>query len=290
MTAQMTRSRVLAMLLLAPLLLASHGKSAGADSTTASSPLVATATDQSLQALVAGPQRSDKNRARDIYRHPYETLAFFGLRDDQTVVEIEPGSGAWWTEILAPYLHDHGHYYAAGPANDNSSAEATSSRQGFAAKLASAPALYGNVTVTQFDGDRFDIAPPGSADMVLTFRNLHNWIADGTAEPALRAFYRALKPGGVLGIEDHRGRTDQPQDPKAASGYIRQDYAIALIEKAGFKLAATSEIDANPKDTKDYPAGVWTLPPTLRLKDQDRAKYLAIGESDRFLLKFVKPQ
>lgn len=246
--------------------------------------------DAQLQSLVDGPQRSDKNRARDIYRHPYETLTYFGLKGDQTVVEIDPGSGAWWTEILAPYLHDHGQYYAAGPAKDDTDAEAVSSRAGFAAKLASDPAIYGNVKVTEFDGDRFDIAPPGSADMVLTFRNLHNWIEDGTADAALHAFYRALKPGGVLGIEDHRGRTDQPQDPKAASGYVRQDYAIALVEKAGFKLVGTSEIDANPKDTKDYPAGVWTLPPTLRLKDQDRAKYLAIGESDRFLLKFVKPE
>jgi predicted methyltransferase len=246
--------------------------------------------DTQLQSLIAGPQRSAKNSVRDVYRHPYETLTYFGLRNDQTVVEIEPGSGAWWTEILAPYLHDHGQYYAAGPANDDTSAEAVSSRVGFAAKLASDPAIYNKVIVTQFDGERLDIAPPGSADMVLTFRNLHNWIADGTAPAALHAFYRALKPGGVLGIEDHRGRTDQPQDPKAASGYVRQDYAIALVEKAGFKLVGASEIDANPKDTKDYPAGVWTLPPTLRLKDQDRAKYLAIGESDRFLLKFIKPE
>ncbi len=246
--------------------------------------------DTHLVDMVAGAQRTDQNRVRDIYRHPYDTLTFFGVRDDTTIVEINPGSGAWWTEILAPYLHDQGVYYAAGPAADDHSAEANFNRQGFAAKLASDPALYGKVKVTEFDGDRLDIAPPGSADMVLTFRNLHNWIADGTADAALREFYRALKPGGILGIEDHRARTDQPQDPKAASGYVREDYAIALVEKAGFKLVATSEVNANPKDTKDYPAGVWTLPPTLRLKDQDRAKYLAIGESDRFTLKFVKPQ
>jgi len=238
-----------------------------------------TPSDTQLQSLIAGPQRSDKNRARDIYRHPYETLTFFGVRNDLTVVEIDPGSGAWWTEILAPYLQDHGRYYAAGPAADDTSAEAISSRNGFAAKLASNPAIYGKVEVTASDGDRLDIAPPGSADMVLTFRNLHNWIADGTADAALHAF-----------IEDHRARTDQLQDPKATNGYVREDYAIALVEKAGFKLVGTSEINANPKDTKDYPAGVWTLPPTLRLKDQDRAKYVAIGESDRFTLKFIKSQ
>lgn len=247
------------------------------------------AVDPRLQSLVAGPQRSDRNRARDIYRHPAETLAFFGLKPDQTVVEIEPGSAGWWTEILAPYLRDRGLYYAAGPAEDDTSAAALSSRKGLAAKLAGDPALYDKVIVTQFDGERFDVAPAGTADMVLTFRNLHDWMADGSAVQSLHAFYRALKPGGVLGIEDHRGRTDRPQDPKAASGYVREDYAISLVEGAGFKLTATSEIDANPKDTKDYPAGVWTLPPTLRLKDQDRAKYLAIGESDRFLLKFIKP-
>ncbi|MDY0885245.1 class I SAM-dependent methyltransferase [Dongia soli] len=272
---------VLAVMLLAmPLLPACSSTSSDPD----------TASDIKLQSLIAGPQRSEKNTRRDVYRHPYETLTFFGLRDDMTVVEIDPGSGAWWTEILAPYLRDHGQYYAAGPAADDTSAEAVSNRGGFAAKLASNPALYDKVKVTEFAGDRHDIAPPGTADMVLTFRNLHNWIADGSAEANLNAFYRALKPGGILGIEDHRGRADQPQDPEAASGYVREDYAIALVEKAGFKFVAESEVNANPKDTKDYPAGVWTLPPTLRLKDKDRAKYLAIGESDRFTLKFVKPQ
>ena len=142
---------------------------------------------------------------------------------------------------------------------------------------------------SEFAGDRHDIAPPGSADLVVTFRNIHNWMARGEAEAAFRSFYKALKPGGVLGVEEHRGRTDQPQDPAAKSGYVRQDYAIALAEGAGFKFVASSEVNANPKDTKDYPAGVWTLPPTLRLGDRDRAKYEAIGESDRFVLKFVKP-
>ena len=247
------------------------------------------APDAKLQALVTGPQRSPDAAARDKFRHPYEVLHFFGLTDNQTVVEIWPGGG-FWTEILAPYLHDHGRYYAAVSVSEGSAAaEIAKMNADFAAKLAANPALYGKVITTQFDGDRFDIAPPGSADLVVTFRNLHNWMASHDADAAFRAFYRALKPGGVLGIEEHRGRTDQPQDPDAKTGYVREDYAIALAEAAGFKLAGSSEVNANPKDTKDYPAGVWTLPPTFRLGNVDRAKYEAIGESDRFVLKFVKP-
>ena len=160
----------------------------------------------------------------------------------------------------------------------------------FAAKLAAHPELYGKVIVTKFKGDRYAIAPAGSADLVVSFRNLHNWLADHEGEAAFRTFYKALKPGGILGIEDHRGRTDQPQDAEAKSGYVRTDYAIALATSVGFKFLGSSEVNANPKDTKDYPAGVWTLPPTLRLGDIDRAKYEAIGESDRFVLKFVKPK
>jgi len=144
------------------------------------------------------------------------------------------------------------------------------------------------VVVTAFDAGKLEIAPAGSADFVLTFRNLHNWLERDELEGALRAFHRALKPGGVLGVVDHRGRTDEPQAAQMKRGYVREDVAIALIERAGFKLAGRSEVNANPRDTKDYPAGVWTLPPTFRLGDQDRARYAAIGESDRFTLKFVK--
>jgi predicted methyltransferase len=242
-----------------------------------------------LDALVAGPQRSTANRLRDPYRHPAETLAFFGVRPEMTVVEIWPGGSGWWTEILAPYLRDSGKYYAAGQETTLTSEEAVWNRETFAKKTAADPVLYGKVVVTEFAGDRHDIAPPGTADMVLTFRNVHNWMADSTADASFREFYKALKPGGILGIEEHRGNPDQPQDPFAKSGYVREDTAIALAEKAGFKFAGKSEINANPKDTKDYPAGVWTLPPSYRLKDQDRAKYQAIGESDRFTMKFVKP-
>jgi predicted methyltransferase len=190
-------------------------------------------------------------------------------------------------EILAPYLKDRGRYIAA---NRDASAppQYLEDHQKLLARLKAQPALYGKVIVKPFNADLHEIAPPGSADFVLTFRNLHNWIERNEAEGALRAFHRALKRGGILGVTDHRGRTDQTQEEQMKSGYVREDYAIAFIEKAGFRLVARSEVNANPKDTKDHPAGVWTLPPTYRLKDQDRAKYQAIGESDRFTLKFVK--
>jgi len=249
----------------------------------------AAADDTKLASLVAGPQRSEQNRVRDPYRHPAATLEFFGLRDDMTVVEIWPGGSGWWTEILAPYLRDRGRLYEALP-NPEASEEAKKGNEAFAAKTAAAPELYGKIVTTTLDGDRERIAPDGSADLVLTFRNLHDWVPRGTAKGALVAFFRALKPGGVLGVEDHRASADAPQDPEAKSGYLREDYTIALVESVGFKFAGRSEVNANPKDTKDYSAGVWTLPPTLRLKDQDRAKYVAIGESDRYTLKFVKPQ
>lgn len=241
-----------------------------------------------LAALVAGPQRTEQNWVRDPYRHPRETLEFFGLRDDMTVVEIWPGGAGWWTEILAPYLAERGKFYAALP-DSAVSDEARKGNEAFAAKMAAAPALYGKVNVTTMDGDRDPIAPDGTADLVLTFRNLHDWVPRGTALGALHAFYRALKPGGILGVEDHRAAPDQPQDPMVKSGYLREDYTIALVESAGFKLVGRSEVNANPKDTRDYETGVWTLPPTLRLKDRDRDKYLAIGESDRYTLKFIKP-
>ena len=245
--------------------------------------------DPKLDRLIAGPQRSEANRVRDPYRHPKETLQFFGLKDDMKVVEIWPGGGMWWTEILAPYLAEHGTYYAAMP-NPAAGDEARNGNAAFAAKTAAAPALYGKIVTTTLDGDRDKIAPDNSVDLVLTFRNLHDWVPHGTAEASLRAMFAALKPGGILGIEDHRASDASPQDPQAKSGYLREDWTIAMVERVGFKLVGKSEINANPKDTKDYSAGVWTLPPTLRLKDQDRAKYLAIGESDRYTLKFQKPK
>lgn len=235
----------------------------------------AAADDPALRAAIAAPERTPRYAVRDVWRHPYEVLTFFGLRQDMTVVEIWPGRRGWWTEILVPYLKGRGTYVPI--ANSNPKKKIRSEQVGAA-----------RMVVADFRTDA-DLTPPGTADMVLTFRNLHNWMKRGVADNAFRAFYRALKPGGILGMVDHRAKPDKPQDPLAKDGYVREDYAIALAEKAGFKFVGTSEVNANPKDTRDHPAGVWTLAPSFRLKDKDRAKYEAIGESDRFTLKFMKP-
>jgi predicted methyltransferase len=236
--------------------------------------------DTTLQAAIGSPTRPAQETARDRYRHPLQTLTFFGIEPGMTVVEIEPGGG-WYTAILAPYLKPHGKYYAA---------VADQHSDGFRKKLADDPKLYSNVIITEFDPPtKLDIAPPGSADMVLTFRNVHNWMHDGDAQDVFNAMYKALKPGGILGVEEHRANPNAPVDLKASSGYVRLDYIVKLAEQAGFKLAGESEINANPRDDRNHPAGVWTLPPTLRLGNKDRDKYLAIGESDRMTLKFVKP-
>lgn len=252
----------------------------------------ANAADDSAAALtkiLAGEHRSAENKARDQYRHPIETLAFFEVKPDMTVVEISPGGG-WYTEILAPYLKDKGTYYAAGSDPDSSSRFARKSAESFKQKMASDP-VYSKVNITVLElPQHTTIAPAGSADRVLTFRNIHNWMKAGTADEVFAAMYAALKPGGILGVVEHRGDPNVAQDPEAGSGYVNQDYAIELVEKAGFRFVASSEINANPKDTRNYSKGVWTLPPTLALKDQDRDIYLAIGESDRFTLKFVKPE
>eukprot|EP01037_Dinobryon_pediforme_P013181 gene13182-13286_t len=236
-----------------------------------------------------GPQRSDKNTARDQYRHPREVIAFFGIQPDSHVVEILPGSGGYWTEILAPYLKERGLYIAANGEKSSTSTETIQDNAGFQAKITAHPELYGKVEISEFAADKHDIAASGSADFVITFRNIHNWMSRGETDAAFKTFFKALKPGGVLGIEEHRGKPDEPQDPLAKSGYVRQDVAIHFAEAAGFKFVGSSEINANPKDTKDYSVGVWALPPVFRLKEQDHDKYAAIGESDRFILKFIKP-
>ena len=252
----------------------------------ASALAAAPAPDAALQSAVAGHARTPAFIARDRARHPLEELTFFDLKPTMTVVELWPGGG-YWTEILAPYLAAHGHYTAALPVKGDKEDDAGTKR--WHAHLAEQPERYHAVHESLLGKGHFEIAPPGSVDLVLTFRNLHNWMDAGFADEALAACFKALKPGGVLGIEAHRGRTDKPQDPKAPTGYVREDYAIELAKKAGFELVDKSEINANPKDTKDWVDGVWTLPPTLSQKDKDRERYVAIGEADNFVLKFRKP-
>lgn len=234
----------------------------------------------SLEQAIHCPSRDTKFVARDHIRHPKEELSFFALNPNSHVIEIWPGGG-YWTQIIAPYVNETGRYTVAlGPEDKGNSA--------FNKMLAAHPDLQGKFNITQFDSEHLDFVPANSTDLVVTFRNLHNWMEADNAPEMLAAIYRVLKPGGILGVEDHRGHTDEPQDPRAADGYVRQPYAIALIEKAGFKLIGTSEINANPKDTAHWPKGVWTLPPTYALGDKDHDKYEAIGEGDNFVLKFQK--
>jgi predicted methyltransferase len=247
----------------------------------------ATSPDPALASAVGSPARSPTAVARDPARHPVEELTFFGLTPTMTVVELWPGGG-YWTDILGPYLAPKGRYYIALPAPGNAEEDASVKR--LHARIAAEKERLGTLHETTLGAGHFDIAPPGSADLVLTFRNLHNWMDEGYADEALAAAFKALKPGGILGIEDHRGRNDQPQDPKSKNGYVRQDYAIALAKKAGFEFVSSSEVNANPRDTKDWVEGVWTLPPTLSQGEKDRAKYVAIGEADNFVLKFRKPR
>ena len=259
----------------------------------AAAPVVAAdaATDP-LAAAIASPARTPKFVARDAYRHPAETLRFFGLRPDQTVVEIWPGRG-WYMEILAPYLRDRGKYYAAIEAPDvaGASKEAKDDAALLRQRIADDKARFGKVIVTELQPPQLtEICPPGSADVVLTFRNVHNWIDKGDEQAQFQAFFKALKPGGVLGVVEHRAKPGVSLEDMHKSGYVDEAYVKKLAAAAGFRFDAESPINDNPKDTKDYPEGVWALPPTLTLGDKDRAKYLAIGESDRMTLRFVKPK
>jgi predicted methyltransferase len=240
-----------------------------------------------LDQVLAGDWRSPEHKARDAYRHPKATLQFFGIRPDQTVIEITPGGG-WYSEVLAPLLHDNGHYIAA-IAKPSGEGEASRDKSGLKAKFAADAAHYGKAQILEFDPKAPVFGAPGSADVVLTFRNVHNWVEADTAPQMFKAFFAALRPGGVLGVVDHRAADNASIASVKDSGYLPTSFVVKLATDAGFKLEEQSEINANPKDTKDYPKGVWTLPPTLTLGDQDKAKYLAIGESDRMTLRFVKP-
>ena len=248
----------------------------------------AAAPDPALLAAVADPGRTATFVARDKARHPAEELAFFGITPGMTVVELWPGGG-YWTEILGDYLKKGGGtYYVALNAPGNAEEDQGVAR--WRTRIGAQKERLAIIHETMIGAGHFDIAPPGSADVIVTFRNLHNAMDDGIADQTLAAAFKALKPGGILGIEEHRGRNDKPQDPKAKDGYVRQDYTIELAKKAGFVLAGSSEINANPKDTKDWVDGVWTLPPTLSQGDKDRARYVAVGEADNYVLKFQKPK
>jgi len=242
-----------------------------------------------LKEAIASKDRTPANVTRDSARHPYETLSFFGIKPNMTVAELSPGGG-WYTEILAPYLRDGGKLIAAGesPASTNEYAKKSATR--LSTKLEANPAMYAKVQrgVFEVPRDFTSFAPANSVDMVVTFRNLHNWASEGDdkMQDIFKSVHTALKKGGVFGVVEHRAPAGKPVDPK--SGYMHEAEVIKIIEKAGFKLAAKSEVNANPKDTADHPKGVWTLPPVLALKDVDREKYMAIGESDRMTLKFVK--
>jgi len=253
--------------------------------------LAADAAADPLAAAIASPARTPKYVARDVYRHPAETLQFFGLRPDQTVVEVWPGRG-WYMEILAPYLRDRGKYYAAIEAADvaDASKEAKDDAAFLRQRIAGDPARLGKVIITQLNPPQLtEICPSGSADVVLTFRNVHNWIEKGDQQAQFDAFFKALKPGGVLGVVEHRAKPGTSLEEMRKTGYVDEAYVKKLAATAGFRFDAESPVNDNPKDTKDYPEGVWTLPPTLALGDKDRAKYAAIGESDRMTLRFVKP-
>lgn len=263
-------------------------------------PVPAETLDALINKALAGDHRTPEFVARDQYRHPGETLKFFGLRPEMTVVEVWPSRG-WYTEILAPVLRDNGIYYAAGFAMtlDKTPDLLKKIQIEFAEKLRQRPDIYDHVVVTELAApERTAIAPPGTVDMVLTFRNVHNWLKDDNTEGMLKTFYRVLKPGGVLGIVEHRAAPGTSLAQMIKTGYVTTEFITALAQAVGFRLEESSEINANPKDTKDYPEGVWTLPPTLRYcqklkagteRDDCTKKYTAIGESDRMTLRFRKP-
>lgn len=250
-----------------------------------------------LPAAIAGSWRSAEDKARDPARHPLETLNFFQIKSNQIVVEITPGAG-WYSAILAPFLAQGGGTYVVATADPaKMSDRGRANFDAYKARFGDT-AVFGTWQFSKFGSDEDGACPAGSADVVLTFRNVHNWLSAGWAEKAFADFYKCLKPGGVLGVVEHRASESVPFDPKAESGYVRTSFVTQLATKAGFVLEASSEINANPKDTKDHPFGVWTLPPVSRSSPFgapnnpafDRTQYDAIGESDRMTLRFRKPK
>lgn len=237
-----------------------------------------------LKTAILSNDRTESFKLRDQYRHPEETIAFFQIKPNMTVIELSPGSG-WYTEIFANYLHEPGNLIAAHFDANSTRAYFKNSRIKFEQKISASP-MYKNVSIVDLSSN---LAPKESVDAVVTFRNLHNWLGQ-QMEDIFSASYRSLKPGGLFGIVEHRANKGTSLENMKKTGYVTEEYAIAIAKKHGFELVATSEINANPKDTKDHPRGVWTLPPTLRLKDADKDKYLSIGESDRMTLLFRKPE
>jgi predicted methyltransferase len=269
---------------------------AAASDTTAPADDAASRDDQTdpMDAILAGDWRDPANTPRDAWRHPRETLAFFGVGPSQDIVEISPGGG-WYTEILAPLAQGKGSY--TGVINDPAKAGSERATEYYAKnnqklrdKLAARADVYGNATLVEIDPKAPVIGEPASADVVLTFRNVHNWVNDGSEAAMFKAFFEALRPGGVLGVVEHRAAAGKTMEEVKDSGYLPEDYVIGLATAAGFVLEEKSEINANPADTKDHPNGVWTLPPGNRHDEADQAKFAAIGERDRMTLRFVKPQ
>jgi predicted methyltransferase len=261
-------------------------------------PTVSAQTDQAtaaaLDAALAGTHRSDRNKARDQFRHPKETLSFFGLRRDMTVVEIWPGGG-WYTEVLAPVVKGKGRLYVAQYGTNPAANYQRQEMAGLADKFKQYPDVFSEVKSSAlWAPDQLEIAPAGTADLVLTFRNVHNWLDPNyKQDPAMlfSAFFKALKPGGILGVVDHRWPDAKTEDPKAGNGYVSEERVMALAKAAGFEFAGRSDVNRNPKDTHDWKNGVWTLQPDLDVpKGEDPQKYRAVGESDRLTLKFRKPQ
>jgi predicted methyltransferase len=253
--------------------------------------VTASSVHDAVEQWMTGPHRAPGNAARNRFRHPKETLTFFGLGPSMAVVEVWPSAG-WYTEILAPVLRESGKYYAAGFAltAQRTPAWRKKVQQDFQSKLAAHPELYDRVVVTELSiPERTEMAPPRTADMVLTFRNVHNWMKGDYAPGMFEAMFAALKPRGVLGVVEHRAPKGTSRAQMVQSGYVTEAHVKALARDAGFRFVERSQVNANPKDTADHPAGVWTLPPTLRLGEKDRSKFVAIGESDRMTLRFIKP-
>jgi len=274
------------------LLITACGNEASITSAPSAEEKESSAESRTMSGLLAGPHRSPEEAARDVFRHPEETLAFFGLQRDMTVVEIWPGGG-WYTNVIAPYLATGNGIYYAASFDPNSSQRAREAVQRFQDKFQNDDELYGDVRLTTLTGK---VAPDGRADLVLTFRNVHNWMRNDRAQDNFDKFYAALKPGGVLGVVEHRASKDA-DEANGSTGYVKESTVKAFAAAAGFSFEGASQINANALDTKDHPFGVWTLPPVGRSSeargiedpDFDRAKYDAIGESDRMTLKFRKP-